>query len=69
MTGRGDLTAALLGASLVAMVGTTLLGSEPIYEILKRRMIERQSVPEESTVPGVLDLDTTGNSVDVGSEI
>src|SRR5215469_9407945 len=43
MTGRGDLTVALLGASLVAMVGTMLLGSEPIYETLKRRMIERQT--------------------------
>ena len=51
MTGRGDLTVALLGASLVAMVGTMLLGSEPIYETLKRRMIERQSVPEASAVP------------------
>jgi len=43
MTGRGDLTVALLGASLVAMVVTTLLGSEPIYETLKRRMIEHQT--------------------------
>lgn len=43
MTGRGDLTVALLGASLVAMVVTTLLGSEPIYETLKRRMIEQQN--------------------------
>ena len=43
MTGRGDLTVALLGASLVAMVVTTLLGSEPIYETLKRRMIEQQT--------------------------
>src|SRR5215472_1491299 len=43
MTGRGDLTVALLGASLVAMVVTTLLGSEPIYETLKRRMIEQQA--------------------------
>jgi len=43
MTGRGDLTVALLGASLLAMVATTLLGSEPIYETLKRRMIERQT--------------------------
>jgi H+/Cl- antiporter ClcA len=42
MTGRGDLTVALLGASLVAMAVTTLLGSEPIYETLKRRMIEQQ---------------------------
>jgi CIC family chloride channel protein len=44
MTGRGDLTVALLGASLLAMVVTTLLGSEPIYETLKRRMIEQQTL-------------------------
>ena len=43
MTGRGDLTVVLLGASLVAMVVATLLGSEPIYETLKCRMIERQT--------------------------
>jgi len=47
MTGRGDLTVALLGASLVAMVMTTLLGSEPIYETLKRRMIEQQKGAEK----------------------
>ena len=47
MTGRGDLTVALLGASLVAMVVTTLLGSEPIYETLKRRMIERQDLENQ----------------------
>jgi CIC family chloride channel protein len=44
MTGRGDLIVPLLGASLVAMVVTTLLGSEPIYETLKRRMIEQQAL-------------------------
>jgi CRISPR/Cas system-associated exonuclease Cas4 (RecB family) len=49
MTGRGDLTVALLGASLVAMVVTTLLGSEPIYETLKCRMIEQQTF-EDKTV-------------------
>jgi hypothetical protein len=47
MTGRGDLTVALLGASLVAMMVATLLGSEPIYETLKRRMIEQQTGREE----------------------
>ena len=47
MTGRGDLTVALLGASLLAMVVTTLLGSEPIYEVLKRRMIEQQSLKDQ----------------------
>ncbi len=43
MTGRGDLTLGLLVASLVAMVVAMLLGSEPIYETLKRRMLERQA--------------------------
>lgn len=43
MTGRGDLTLALLGASLVAMVAAMLLNSEPIYETLKRRMLEQQA--------------------------
>jgi chloride channel protein, CIC family len=43
MTGRGDLTLPLLAASLMAMLTTMLLGSEPIYETLKRRMIERQA--------------------------
>ena len=47
MTGRGDLTVALLGASLLAMVVTTLWGSEPIYETLKRRMIEQQPGSEK----------------------
>ena len=46
MTGRGDLTLALLGASLVAMVVAMLLKSEPIYETLKRRMLERQAVAQ-----------------------
>ena len=48
MTGRGDLTVALLGASLVAMVVTTLLGSEPIYETLKCRMIEHQALEDQA---------------------
>jgi len=47
MTGRGDLIVALLGASLLAMVVTTLLGSEPIYETLKRRMIEQQALEDQ----------------------
>jgi CIC family chloride channel protein len=42
MTGRGDLTLPLLEASLMAMVITMMLDSEPIYETLKRRMLERQ---------------------------
>jgi len=43
MTGRGDLTLPLLGASLMAMLTTMLLDSEPIYETLKHRMLERQA--------------------------
>jgi len=43
MTGRGDLTLGLLGASLLAMLVAILLKSEPIYETLKRRMLERQA--------------------------
>jgi chloride channel protein, CIC family len=39
MTGRADLTLGLLAASLVAMLVTMLLRSEPIYESLKRRML------------------------------
>jgi CIC family chloride channel protein len=50
MTGRGDLTVALLGASLLAMVVTTLLGTEPIYETLKRRMIEQQQTAAEKAI-------------------
>src|SRR5271157_554195 len=46
MTGRGDLTLALLGASLVAMVVAMLLKSEPIYETLKRRMLVREAMAE-----------------------
>jgi chloride channel protein, CIC family len=51
MTGRGDLTLPLLGASLMAMVITMLLDSEPIYETLKRRMIERQAKGERAIAP------------------
>jgi CIC family chloride channel protein len=43
MTGRGDLTLALLVASLAAMVVATLLDSEPIYVSLKRRMLAQQT--------------------------
>ncbi len=43
MTGRGDLTLSLLGASLIAMVVAMLLNSEPIYETLKRRMMAQQA--------------------------
>jgi len=46
MTGRGDLTLALLGASLMAMVVAMLLNSEPIYQTLKRRMLEREALTE-----------------------
>jgi chloride channel protein, CIC family len=43
MTGRGDLTLGLLGASLAAMVVAMLLNSEPIYETLKRRMLANEN--------------------------
>jgi CIC family chloride channel protein len=49
MTGRADLTLALLGASLVAMVVAMLLKSEPIYETLKRRMLEREALAEKAS--------------------
>ena len=47
MTGRGDLTLPLIAASLMAMLTTMLLDSEPIYETLKRRMLERQTKGKE----------------------
>jgi CIC family chloride channel protein len=43
MTGRADLSLALLVGSLGAMVMATLLGSEPIYVSLKRRMLAQQA--------------------------
>src|SRR5271169_3167120 len=52
MTGRGDLTLALLGASLVAMVVAMLLKSEPIYVTLKRRMLEREARAERASQVG-----------------
>ena len=42
MTGRGDLTLAMLAASLGAMVVAMLLKSPPIYESLRLRMLERE---------------------------
>jgi CIC family chloride channel protein len=48
MTGRGDLTLALLVASLGAMVVAMLLNSEPIYVSLKRRMLAQQLAAVES---------------------
>jgi chloride channel protein, CIC family len=52
MTGRGDLTLALLVASLGAMVVAMLLNSEPIYTSLKRRMLAQQTALVESP-PGL----------------
>ncbi|HMD19103.1 MAG TPA: H(+)/Cl(-) exchange transporter ClcA [Alloacidobacterium sp.] len=50
MTGRGDLTLSLLSASLAAMVVAMLLNSQPIYETLKHRMLERQTIaPQKIT--------------------
>ncbi len=51
MTGRGDLTLGLLGGSLAAIVVTMLLNSEPIYETLKRQMLERQALAEQAAKP------------------
>jgi H+/Cl- antiporter ClcA len=48
MTGRGDLTLALLSASLVAIVTTMLLNGQPIYETLKHRMLERHAMVEKN---------------------
>ena len=39
MTGRGDLTLAMLGAALGAMLVAMLLKSPPIYESLRQRML------------------------------
>ena len=47
MTGRADLTLGLLAASLAAMVIAMLLGSEPIYETLKRRMLAQEAKAEK----------------------
>ena len=52
MTGRGDLTLALLGASLMAMVVAILLKSEPIYETLKRRMLAREALNKKAIAEG-----------------
>lgn len=51
MTGRGDLTLALLAASLTAMLVAMLFQSESIYESLKRRMLERQATAAEVAQP------------------
>ena len=48
MTGRGDLTLGLLAGSLAAMVVAMLLNSEPIYETLKRQLLERQALAEQA---------------------
>jgi chloride channel protein, CIC family len=52
MTGRGDLTLALLGASLMAMVVAILLKSEPIYDTLKQRMLAREALAEKAIAEG-----------------
>ena len=53
MTGRADLTLGLLGACLMAMVVTTLLQSEPIYESLKHRMLSQVTVSPRKIDIGV----------------
>jgi CIC family chloride channel protein len=42
MTGRGDLSLAMLGASLGAVLIAMLLKSPPIYESLRKRMLARE---------------------------
>ena len=42
MTGRGDLTLAMLGTALGAMLVAMLLKSPPIYESLRQRMLEQE---------------------------
>jgi chloride channel protein, CIC family len=53
MTGRADLTLALLVASLMAMLVTMLLHSEPIYESLKRRMLSQVVVTPRKIDVGI----------------
>ena len=48
MTGRGDLTLGMLGGALAAIVVAMLLNSEPIYETLKRQLLERQALAEQA---------------------
>jgi chloride channel protein, CIC family len=50
MTGRGDLTLGLLGASMVAIVVAMWLENEPIYESLKRRMMEQQTTAKKKKI-------------------
>lgn len=50
MTGRADLTLGLLAASLMAMLVTMLLRSEPIYDSLKRRMLAQSASPARGTL-------------------
>ena len=57
MTGRGDLTLGLLGGSLAAIVVAMLLNSEPIYDTLKRQMLERQALAERAAAK----LDAVGS--------
>ena len=53
MTGRADLTLGLLSASLMAMLVTMLLQSEPIYESLKSRMLSQTTVTPRRVDVGV----------------
>ena len=46
MTGRGDLTLAMLGAALGAMLVALLLKSPPIYTSLRERMLAQVRKPE-----------------------
>jgi len=51
MTGRVDLTLALIVASLGAMIVTILFKSEPIYDSLKQRMLQ-QELTQTPTITG-----------------
>jgi chloride channel protein, CIC family len=49
MTGRGDLTLAMLGAALGAMLVSMLLKSPPIYQSLRERMLRLQNLQAGAT--------------------
>jgi CIC family chloride channel protein len=53
MTGRGDLTLAMLGAALGAMLVAMLLKSPPIYESLRERMLIQARRPADEVSAGV----------------
>jgi chloride channel protein, CIC family len=50
LTGQGDLTLGRMGASMIAIVVAMWLENEPIYESLKRRMIQQQTAKKRKTL-------------------